>query len=318
MIRVAGLVGIGVLGLTGCGQPMPLEETVLSTDPLYAYSIGSGPVTVVVLHGGPGLRHDYLRPEFDRMASNARVVYYDQRGCGRSTPNGPYAWNQHVGDLHDLLTTSLSSDRIVLAASSWGTILAILYAYYHPERVAGLVLSGVVGWPDAPSRLPPLRTLLDTMRVLDHSTGRLVEIDSLTRNRPLALSRQGNPLDSVRAGGPSFTRIDSATVASNQGRNLGRELAARLGASCPTVGRLVWDGWETAPLLDSLTSVHAPTLIVHGSEGRETTPALQLAEAFPWARRAVITGGGHDPWFTQPDQFFETVLEFVRGIGSSR
>ena len=302
----------------GCGQPMPLEETVLSTDPLYAYSIGSGLVTVVVLHGGPGLRHDYLRPEFDRMASNARVVYYDQRGCGRSTPNGPYAWNQHVGDLHDLLTTYLPSDRIVLAASSWGTILAILYAYYHPERVAGLVLSGVVGWPDTPSRLPPPRTL-EMMRVFDPSTGRLLEIDSLTRSRALALSRRGDPTDSsVRAGGPSFTRIDSATVARDHARNLGQELAARLGASCPTVNRLVLDGWETAPLLDSLMSVLAPTLILHGSEGWEATPALQLAVALPRARRAVITGGGHDPWFTQPDQFFEPVQAFVRGIGSSR
>lgn len=113
---------------------------------LAATVLGQRRPTIVVLHGGPGATHEYLRPEWDRLARAARVVYYDQRGCGRSTRRGPYGWQWHVSDLDAVLTRLAPGERVVLAGSSWGSHLALLYAREHPDRVAALVLSGVIPW----------------------------------------------------------------------------------------------------------------------------------------------------------------------------
>src|SRR5262245_8774243 len=50
---------------------------------LYARAIGQGP-PVIVLHGGPDFDHGYLLPDLDRLADTFRLIYYDQRGRGRS------------------------------------------------------------------------------------------------------------------------------------------------------------------------------------------------------------------------------------------
>src|SRR5260370_23170906 len=56
---------------------------------LYTRRVGDGPA-VVVLHGGPGAHHDYLLPQYDRLAESPRrrpLLYYDQRGGGQAPPS---------------------------------------------------------------------------------------------------------------------------------------------------------------------------------------------------------------------------------------
>lgn len=107
---------------------------------LYTRRVGDGP-PVVVLHGGPGAHHDYLLPQYDRLARGRSLIYYDQRGGGRS-PVGrdvPVGWREHVADLEALRAT-WSFERLALLGYSWGGLLAILYALEHPDRVAQLAL----------------------------------------------------------------------------------------------------------------------------------------------------------------------------------
>lgn len=107
---------------------------------LYERRVGEGP-PVVVLHGGPGAHHDYLLPGFDALASGRTLVYYDQRGGGRS-PVGrevPVGWREHVADL-EALRAHWGYDQLTLAGYSWGALLALLYALEHPGRVARLAL----------------------------------------------------------------------------------------------------------------------------------------------------------------------------------
>jgi proline iminopeptidase len=110
---------------------------------LYYESVGRGSETIVVLHGGPGLPHDYMRPEWDRLAASGRVIYYDQNGCGQSDRVPPYGWQSQVEDLDRLLSALAPGKRVVLAGSSWGSLLALAYTYDHADRVKALILSGV-------------------------------------------------------------------------------------------------------------------------------------------------------------------------------
>lgn len=95
----------------------------------------------MVLHGGPGAHHDYLLPQFDRLATGRELFYYDQRGGGQSPVprETPVGWREHVADL-DTIRVSLALERLTLCGYSWGGLLALLYLLEHPDRVARLAL----------------------------------------------------------------------------------------------------------------------------------------------------------------------------------
>ncbi len=107
---------------------------------LFEQRIGTGP-EVIVLHGGPGAHHDYLRPGMDALATGRTLVYYDQRGGGRSpvARDVPVGWREQVADL-DALRDVWGLERLHLLGYSWGALLAMLYAVTHPDRVASLAL----------------------------------------------------------------------------------------------------------------------------------------------------------------------------------
>jgi proline iminopeptidase len=101
-------------------------------------------IPVVVLHGGPGggcsagMRR-FFNPEI------FRVILFDQRGCGRSTPHAHVEHNTtyHLIDDIERLRKLLNIDQWVLFGGSWGSTLALLYAQAHPERVMNMVLRGI-------------------------------------------------------------------------------------------------------------------------------------------------------------------------------
>ncbi|HMA43824.1 MAG TPA: alpha/beta hydrolase [Gemmatimonadales bacterium] len=107
---------------------------------LFTRQTGTGPL-VVVLHGGPGAHHDYLLPQFDRLARGRTLFYYDQRGGGKSpvAREVPVGWREQVADL-DALRTHLKIGRLTLCGYSWGGLLAVLYLLEHPDRVERLAL----------------------------------------------------------------------------------------------------------------------------------------------------------------------------------
>jgi proline iminopeptidase len=107
---------------------------------LYTRRVGAG-TPVVVLHGGPGAHHDYLLPQYDLLARGRTLLYYDQRGGGRSPlpRDVPAGWREHVADL-EALRSHWHLERVTLLGYSWGGLLAVLYALAHPERVARLAL----------------------------------------------------------------------------------------------------------------------------------------------------------------------------------
>jgi proline iminopeptidase len=99
---------------------------------------------VIVVHGGPG---GGTNPTMRRChdPSRYRIILFDQRGCGRSTPHASLANNTTwdlVADM-ELIRERLSIDRWQLFGGSWGSTLSLAYAERHPERVTGLVLRGI-------------------------------------------------------------------------------------------------------------------------------------------------------------------------------
>jgi proline iminopeptidase len=99
---------------------------------------------VVVLHGGPGGGGmPYLRRLHDPRAY--RIILFDQRGCGRSTPHAELRENTTWDLVADMerLREYLGIERWQVFGGSWGSTLALAYAETHPERVSALVLRGI-------------------------------------------------------------------------------------------------------------------------------------------------------------------------------
>jgi len=101
---------------------------------------------LLVLHGGPGggMPKDFGEPVDQQRY---RIVRFDQRNCGRSTPHAAdpgtdLSWNTTDQLLRDIemLREHLGIERWVVFGSSWGSALALAYAEQHPDRVTGLIL----------------------------------------------------------------------------------------------------------------------------------------------------------------------------------
>jgi proline iminopeptidase len=101
-------------------------------------------VPVLFVHGGPGAGCEpYHRRFFD--PENYRIILFDQRGCGRSTPHAELSNNDTWALVRDMerIRVQLGVERWVLFGGSWGSTLSLAYAEAYPERVLGLILRGI-------------------------------------------------------------------------------------------------------------------------------------------------------------------------------
>jgi len=101
-------------------------------------------IPVVFLHGGPGggcepLHRRFFDPEV------YRIILFDQRGCGRSTPHADLTDNttQHLVEDIEQIRRHFNIRRWMVFGGSWGSTLALVYAQTHPSHVTGLVLRGI-------------------------------------------------------------------------------------------------------------------------------------------------------------------------------
>jgi proline iminopeptidase len=262
---------------------------------LFVRRIGRGP-PVVVLHGGPGAHHDYLLPGFDALADGRELIYYDQRGGGRSpvARDVPVGWTEHVADL-EALRESWGLDRLTIVGYSWGGLLALLYSLDHPSKVARLALvSPAPSWKAAREsfearfgqrNLDP--TFQEARRELRESGLRERDPDAFQR-RIFELSVAPYFHDADRARDLTAFRVTGRTQ---------QEVWASLGD---------FDLRERLPTLRVI-----PSLVLHGEsdpipiEAAATTAELVGAEFHPVPRC------GHVPYVEAHEEFVRVVGDFL-------
>lgn len=100
---------------------------------------------IVFLHGGPGGCSDDRAKAVFSPSSQHRVIFFDQRGCGKSLPYGSLKKNTTPNLVEDItkIADQLKLKQFVLVGGSWGSTLALAYALKYPKRIAALVLNGI-------------------------------------------------------------------------------------------------------------------------------------------------------------------------------
>ena len=265
---------------------------------LHVREVGEGP-SLVVLHGGPDFDYDYLLPELDLLAERLRVVYYDQRGRGRSA-DGVRAEDVTIeSEMDDLdrVRRHLGLGSVAVLGHSWGGVLAMEYAARHPERLTHLILLNTA--PASQSDHRTFRRHLDRIR----------PPGDLDRMRSLAATAEFRAGDlDVEA---EYYRIHYRPTLSPP--DLLDRLVPRLRtnftpervlAARAIEDRLYDQTWGSPgyDLIPALRRVAVPTLVLHGENDLVPVEVVvRIAEAVAGARLVVLPGCGHFAYLEQPD-----------------
>lgn len=289
------------------GRPVAREGYItVKNAQLYYREAGQGR-PIIVLHGGPDFDHSYLLPDMDRLAGSYRLIYYAQRGRGKSsdaTPPGPVTMASEIQDLEEL-REHFQLDRFAVLGHSWGGLLALEYALAHPNRLSHLLLMG-----PAPASHQDYRLFREELRVrragVQAAMNALISSAGYQEGDPDAVAeyyrlhfgttvRRAEHLESVLAGmGSSFTR-----------ESIMRGRAIEDG--------LVEETWLSPEfdLLPSLKGLNIPTLVMHG--GNDFIPvacAEHIAHAIPGARFVLIKESGHFAYIEAPDAVHQQIADF--------
>lgn len=143
-VEVTYMIYSGVCRMT---NEVIKEFNLLNADfqGLHVNTIGDGEA-IVFLHGGPGSEQRFFLPHVLPLSQKFRLVFYDQRGSGKSEPSldNQYSMEDEVNTL-ELLRKELKLEKINLFGESWGSMLALLYATTYPERVNKILLTAAIG-----------------------------------------------------------------------------------------------------------------------------------------------------------------------------
>ncbi len=113
---------------------------------VWVKKLGSGPVKVLLLHGGPGFSHDYLECFEDFLPqAGIEMYYYDQLGCGNSDhPTDTRLWTvERYTDEVEQVRQALGLENFVLFGHSWGGMLTYEYALKYGQHLRGAVVSNM-------------------------------------------------------------------------------------------------------------------------------------------------------------------------------
>jgi proline-specific peptidase len=101
---------------------------------------------LLLIHGGPGVDHNYFKPEMSQLADSFQIIYYDHRGQGKSDRCSPANWNleQWTSDANGLLD-AIGVEKATILGNSFGGFIAQSMALKYPNKVDKLILSSTMG-----------------------------------------------------------------------------------------------------------------------------------------------------------------------------
>jgi proline iminopeptidase len=250
----------------------------------------------VVIHDGPGLEKSIMYRGFDGLSSDMRVIYYDQRGCGRSEPLAPTSALRVEDNVRDLenLRQFLHLRKMSLAAHGWGAAIALEYARAYPRQVEAIILVAPIS-PFVPD--PELSGVI--ARLPEASR---LKISAVLENPGLSMLERREAV--MRETLPGlFYREASADDAGLESIRLAPYVNLRLG-----------DELKTLALFSVLGEITQPTLIVAGRHDISIPMREQIAYAdgIKHAGAVVFNESGHFPFLEEPAFFLNLAREFLQ------
>lgn len=274
--------------MTEPGGPAPGT----ARQPLHRVVLGDGPPLMAA--GGIHLDHRYLRPWLDPLAEDARLVYFDHRGTGRSPRPDTFDGIDHGtwADDMDALRRELGFERVVLFGHSYGGYLALEYALRHPERLSGLILC-------------------DTGPALDYVPAALE--NARARGTPAQMEALGEALKADVADDGELCRLWLEILPLYFHERDPAELGEWDDCSRYAAAAFNHAFGRCLPAFDvtaRLGEISVPALMLVGRHDWITPPAQgaeRLAAGIPGAELVVSEESGHFPFMEEPEAFVAAV-----------
>ena len=281
---------------------------------LYYRVMGRGPDTIIAIHGGPGLDHESIANDFAVLAAKHTVIFYDQRGGGKSTlpkDTSTLVAARQVQDLEEL-RRHFRIARMTLVAHSYGPLLAASYALAHPDRVKRMVFFGPV---------PPRQG--DFWQRFSKSLGARLDSDQRARMSEAA-KRMIDPALSEAENRqacrdywaigllPRLAQPEKTTSLVKSDLCATDVAGIRYGNR--TGNRVIMGSYGNWDLRAKLRTLTVPTLVVHGEE--ESIPMDLVEEwvtSMPNAKLMKVPRAAHFTYAERPELVWPAVERFLAG-----
>lgn len=262
---------------------------------LYVDLIGEGE-PIAFLHGGPGSEHRFFLPHMVPLSKKFKLVFYDQRGCGKSdlSENDQYSMKNEVENL-EALRIQLGFEKMNLFGESWGSILALLYATTYPERVNKILLTAAIGV---------------TSKGLERFSKELEK--RLTEDDKIKLSKWE---ENVKIGEASIEDLlqilDPYYVFSQETLNR-KEKNTFSGEVNKAIGTDIKNNYDVTENLHKISNI--PILVAQGSHDILTPSIIKelFSEHIPHLQLVEIEECGHWTVVEQPEKMCNVALSFFK------
>lgn len=269
---------------------------------LYCEQEGIG-TPVVLINGGPGGNHHGFHPHFSRARQFAKIIYYDQRGCGLSDyePGRGYTLDQAVDDLEQL-RKGLGVDSWIVLGWSYGGLVAQCYAIKYPERLRGLVLvcasTGLYGPWETPRQQEFIspeeqKKIQELWRAADLSTAQFMFNKAL--NGDWKRQSYYRPTREEMARDALYGWVNDKSFPDTIDRSLKEVDLQGLFTRCPIPTLILEGQWDMTWGADKPRKLH---------------------ENHPNARLVVFEESAHRPFGEEPVRFFAELSRFLRELPS--
>lgn len=305
---LAGLTALSLLAHAPAPTPAAsipgVPKTLARPDLVLHYTDYGQGEPVLLLMGGPGVSSAGLAPVAQMIVKRGRAIAPDQRGSGKSQPEGAKAvtLDATLADL-EALRQELGLAKWTVWGCSWGGMLALDYAAKFPGSVKALVLVGSGG----PSWASFSKAFGDNMAARTTSDEGAAQRywsrpDVVARDPELAAA------EGLKAMLPSQfcdrSKVFAAQALFKPGRQYYNENA----------GEYIYPAFEQgAPArIEALKKLHIPALILHGRQDpMPESVALENQKLLKGSRLVWLDRAGHWPWLEQPEAMEKAMLEFL-------
>jgi proline iminopeptidase len=265
--------------------------------------VGSGDPLIIV-HGGPGMSHDYLAPQLiDLLANDYQLIFYDQRASGRSSgvdDTTRLTMSQFVKDL-EILRQQLNINQINLLGHSFGGLLTMYYTISYPNNVNKLLLidSSPASWE---LNFPYFRkTITERQTEIDKQ-----ELSSINAKEDFGTNP--NLMDSYMK---IFFRVFFKNPSLSQNLILGIDEHWLLNYN--VTGNFIWQDLGKYDIHDKLKYINVSTLITHGDNSVISIEgAKEINKQIPNSKLVIMKDVGHFPYIEDPKTFNRIVRDFLK------
>jgi proline iminopeptidase len=258
------------------------------------YGAAGSATPVIVANGGPGLSHIYMLQNdvWTRLSQHRQIVFYDQRGTGRSkrvSPDAPFGMDAQVADM-EAVRAKFGFEKFDLVGDSYGGLLAMAYAAAHPEHIEKLILSdsAAPAWKDIVRVLPDVfPDVLEQIAAREKDGSGADAADQRIRDHFLMLFYSEANRDAYLAGVKDLESV-------------------------PQVSAAVQKATRTLDLTPELPKFKFPTMVITGRYDMNVAPltAWNIYKAIPGAKFVVFEKSGHLPSYEEPDRYVTVVDAF--------